>query len=63
MMTPEERYKSDPTFKIMVDQFYDLFSQGETTESEVRLAASTAMIHYRQMNPQLPSLIKRSKGV
>ena len=51
MMTPEERYLRDTTFKILVDSLEAQIHQANYTPTELREAAILAAIHYEERQP------------
>jgi hypothetical protein len=58
MMTPEERYRSDSHFHVLVDSLESLIAHAKMSPTEVREAAMLACIHYEMRNP-LPTPIVR----
>lgn len=48
-MTPEERYKEDPAFKLLVDTLQASMHRAEFSPSEVRLAALLASINFEML--------------
>ena len=48
MLTPQQRYLSDPTFNRVVNYFEKLIHEAQLTPSEIREAAMLACIHYEE---------------
>ncbi len=46
MKTPEERYRTDAHFHMLVDMMEGFYHKAEYTPSEMREAAVLAAIHY-----------------
>lgn len=46
MKTPEERYRSDPYFHMLVDMIEGFYQKGEFSPSEIREAGTLACIHH-----------------
>ena len=53
MLSPHERYMSDPVFHALVHILYQELLKGEYTPTEVREAALMAQILYEQKRPRL----------
>lgn len=51
MMTPEERYLTDPMFHALVDRLGQEIQQARFTPSELREAVILAAIQYEMRNP------------
>jgi hypothetical protein len=49
--TPEERYLTDPAFRLLVDRLYESIASASYTPSELREAVILAAIHYEMRNP------------
>jgi len=57
MMLPEERYRTDPYFHMLVDMIEDYYRKGIYSPSEIREAGTLACIHH-EMKTTRPLTIK-----
>jgi len=49
---PDERYRRDPVFAMLVNTIYMMLKKAEFSPTEVREAAMLAQIKYEQDNPK-----------
>ena len=61
MMLPEERYRQDPYFHMLVDMIEDYYRKGIYSPSEIREAAMLACIHH-EMKTVRPFLMDMPRG-
>ncbi len=52
MRYPDERYKHDAQFKMLVDTLYKMIKDVQFTPTEIREACLLAQIHYEYDNPR-----------
>ena len=52
MRYPDERYKHDVQFKMLVDTLYKMIKDTQFTPTEIREAALLAQIHFEYDNPR-----------
>ena len=58
MMSPRERYHSDPTFHALVDTMTEYIINCQYTPSEMRDAALLASINYEMHHHRFPAYPK-----
>ena len=58
-LSPEDRYRSDPQFKVLVDILEAAVQRAEYTPTELREAAMLAAIHYESYRVHRPFIAPR----
>ena len=62
MNTPEDRYKTDPAYRTLVDLIESQLERAQFSPSEVRECAVMACIHYEMRQAHAPMMPQRVRG-
>ncbi len=62
MRSPEEKYRNDTHYRMLVDALEGMIHQAQFTPSEIREAAIYAAIRY-EMTQSPPPIVMRAKDI
>ena len=58
-LTPEDRYNSDPQFRVLVDMLHNAIRNAQYTPTEIREDAMLAAIHHDMTTVRSPFIVRK----